>query len=44
MSPITVIVLTFCLVGTVDKLLGNKFGLGQEFEKGFFEFVNTKYA
>lgn len=44
MSPITVIVLVFCLIGAVDKILGNKFGLGQEFEKGFALFVPMAFS
>ena len=35
MSPITIIVLIFSTLGAVDYLLGNKFGIGKEFEKGF---------
>ncbi len=44
MSPITVIVLIFCFIGAADKLLGNKFGLGQEFEKGFALFVPMAFS
>ena len=35
MSPITVIVLLFSLLGAADYLLGNRLGLGKEFEKAF---------
>lgn len=35
MSPITIIVLLFSGLGAVDYLLGNKIGVGKEFEKGF---------
>lgn len=44
MSPITVIVLIFCILGAADKLLGNKFGLGREFEKGFALFVPMTFS
>ena len=39
MSVIAVVVLIFSLLGAVDFLLGNKLGLGREFEKGFSIFV-----
>jgi len=35
MSPITVIILLFSIAGAVDYLLGNKIGMGKEFEKAF---------
>lgn len=35
MSAITVVVLTFSVIGAADYLLGNKFGVGKEFEKAF---------
>jgi len=35
MNAITVIVLVFSILGAADKLLGNKFGIGSEFEKAF---------
>ncbi len=35
MSPITVVILIFCLIGAADYLFGNRFGVGKEFEKGF---------
>ena len=35
MSPIAVIVLIFSLLGAVDYLLKNRFGIGKEFEKAF---------
>lgn len=35
MSPITIVILTFSLIGGIDFLLGNKFGVGKEFEKAF---------
>ena len=34
MSVLTIIILIFSVLGAVDKLLGNKFGIGEEFEKG----------
>lgn len=39
MNVLTVLILIFSILGAVDKLLGNKFGLGDEFEKGFKLFV-----
>jgi ethanolamine transporter len=35
MSVITVIILIFALLGALDRILGNRFGLGKEFERGF---------
>ncbi len=35
MSPITITVLAFSLFGAIDYLLGNKIGVGKEFEKAF---------
>ncbi len=35
MSPITVVVLAFSLLGALDRIFGNKLGLGKEFERGF---------
>lgn len=35
MNAITVIILAFAILGAADWLMGNKFGLGGEFEKGF---------
>lgn len=35
MNYITIIVLIFALIGALDRILGNRFGLGKEFEKGF---------
>lgn len=29
------VMVTFCIIGAIDKLLGNKFGLGDEFVAGF---------
>ena len=44
MNALTVIILAFCIIGAVDKLLGNKFGLGNEFEKGFQLFVPMTFS
>ncbi len=38
MNFITVIVLIFSLLGAADKLLGDRFGLGKEFERAFLLF------
>ena len=35
MSAIKIVVLIFSLIGAADYLLGNKLGVGKEFEKGF---------
>ena len=35
MDAITAIMLAFSVLGALDRLLGNRFGLGREFEKGF---------
>lgn len=35
MNVVSVIMLVFCILGGLDRLLGNRFGIGKEFEKGF---------
>lgn len=35
MNYLTVIILIFSILGALDKMLGNRFGLGKEFEKAF---------
>jgi len=35
MNVITVVILIFSILGAIDYLIGNKFGLGKEFERGF---------
>lgn len=35
MNWLTIIILVFSVVGGVDKVLGNRFGVGKEFEKAF---------
>ena len=35
MSAITTVILIFSLIGTVDCIIGNKIGVGKEFEKAF---------
>ena len=44
MNVLTIIILIFSLVGIIDKLLGNRFGLGKEFEKGFSLFVPMAFS
>ncbi len=44
MNVLTIIILIFSILGIVDKLLGNKFGLGKEFEKGFSLFVPMAFS
>lgn len=36
MSIITVVVIVFSVLGALDRIMGGRFGLGKEFEKGFF--------
>lgn len=38
MSVITIIMLIFSMLGAADRIIGNRFGLGAEFEKGFLVF------
>lgn len=38
MNVLTVIILIFAILGALDWALGNRFGLGAEFEKGFYMF------
>lgn len=35
MNVISIIMLGFAILGSLDRILGNRFGLGKEFEKGF---------
>ena len=35
MNPFTVIMVVFAMLGALDRIIGNKFGLGEEFEHGF---------
>lgn len=35
MDTVTIIILVFALLGALDRVLGNKFGVGKEFEQGF---------
>ena len=44
MNLLTVIILVFAILGAADKLLGNKLGLGAEFEKGFSLFVPMAFS
>ena len=39
MNVITVIILVFFVIGAVDKLIGDRFGFGREFEKGILLFT-----
>ena len=34
MNILSIIILIFAIIGIIDKLLGNKLGLGKEFERG----------
>ena len=44
MNVLTIIIVIFALLGAADKLIGNKFGLGAEFEKGFGLFVPMVFS
>nr|MBQ4318765.1 ethanolamine utilization protein EutH [Clostridia bacterium] len=35
MNAVTIVILIFSLLGALDLILGNRFGLGKEFERGF---------
>lgn len=35
MNYLTIVILIFSIIGALDKILGNKFGFGKEFEKAF---------
>ena len=35
MNAIAIIMMIFSVIGALDRILGNKFGLGKEFERGF---------
>ena len=35
MSYLTIVILIFSVLGAIDKMLGNRLGLGKEFEKAF---------
>ena len=35
MSVLTILILIFALLGALDRILGNRFGLGAEFARGF---------
>ena len=39
MNVITIVILTFSLLGAIDYLIGNKFGIGKEFVKAFSLFA-----
>lgn len=40
MNIMTLIMLCFSLLGALDRIIGNRFGLGKEFERGFMLFGN----
>lgn len=35
MNFVSILILIFCMLGAFDRIFGNRFGLGKEFEKGF---------
>ena len=44
MSILTIVILCFSLLGAFDKLIGNKLGLGKEFERGFELFAPMVFS
>lgn len=44
MNALTITILIFALLGVADKLIGNKFGIGKEFEKGFQLFAPMVFS
>ena len=40
MNFVAVFMTVFAILGAIDRMLGNRFGLGKEFEKGFYLFGN----
>jgi ethanolamine transporter len=38
MNVVAMIMLVFSMLGAIDRIIGNRFGLGQEFENGFLMF------
>ncbi len=44
MNALTVIMLIFVLLGALDRIIGNKFGLGAEIERGFMLLGNMSLA
>lgn len=44
MNLLTIIILIFAVLGAADKLLGNRMGLGKEFEKGFSLFAPMVFS
>ena len=41
MDAVTAVMLVFSVIGALDRIIGNRFGLGKEFEKGL---VKTFYT
>ena len=39
MNPLTIIILIFSIIGGIDYLIGNKFGVGKEFARAFSLFA-----
>ena len=44
MTAITIIVLIFAILGALDKIFGDKFGLGKEFQRGFELFTPMVFS
>lgn len=44
MDAITLVMLAFSVLGALDRIIGDKFGLGKEFEKGFLLLGNLSLA
>lgn len=44
MQVISVVIAVFSLLGAADRIIGNKFGIGKEFEKGFYMLGDLTFA
>ncbi|MBR3994461.1 MAG: ethanolamine utilization protein EutH [Clostridia bacterium] len=44
MNPLTYVMLAFSIIGAIDRIFGNKLGLGKEFERGFLLLGNMALA
>ena len=44
MNVISIIILAFAIAGAIDMLIGNKIGIGKEFEKGFLLFAPMTFS
>ncbi len=44
MNVVAIIMLVFSMLGAIDRIIGNRFGLGKEFEAGFLMFGKSALA